>query len=96
LVGQLVPADKPDLLATDRRAGDTGGRLKFHEGLAEQLLAGDGLQRPLLPRFRCLPRLKRGVDMTADVEDCEQLFYVCIMSFSLGRSEEPEPVKHNG
>jgi hypothetical protein len=31
-------------------------------------LQGDGCQRPLLRRSRCLPRLKRSVDMTSDVK----------------------------
>jgi len=30
-------------------------------GLAEQPAAGDGKQRPLVPRSRCLPRLSRSV-----------------------------------
>jgi len=40
--------------------------------------------------------LTRGVDMTSDVKGWEQLFYVCIIIFSFGLSEEPEPVKHDG
>ena len=37
------------------------------------------------------PRLMPGVDMTSDVKSREQLFYVCLMFFLLGLSEEPEP-----
>jgi hypothetical protein len=59
-------------------------------------LQGDGKQRPLVPRSRCLPRLKRSVDMTSDVKGWEQLFYVCILIFPFCLSEEAEPVRHDG
>ena len=42
------------------------------------------------------PRLKPSVDMTSDVKSREQLFYVCLMFFLLGLSEEPEPVRDDG
>jgi hypothetical protein len=61
---------------------------------AEQTAAADALQRPLRSRFRA--RLSGSVDMTSDVKDGEQLFYVRIIVFSLCPSEEPEPVKHDG
>jgi hypothetical protein len=47
--------------------------------LAQQGHAGDGKQRPLVPRFRCLPRLMPSVDMTSDVKGWELLFYVLII-----------------
>ena len=34
--------------------------------------------------------------MTSDVKSGEQLFYVCLMLFLLGLSEEPEPVRDHG
>jgi hypothetical protein len=40
--------------------------------------------------------LMPGVDMTSDVKSREQLFYVCLMLFLLGLSEEPEPVRDDG
>ena len=57
-------------------------------------LAGDGLQLTL--RFSFQPRLMPGVDMTSDVKSREQLFYVCLMFFLLGLSEEPEPGRDDG
>ena len=56
----------------------------------------DWEQRPLVPRSRCSQQLKAGVDMTSDVKSREQLFYVCLMFFLLGLSEEPEPVRDDG
>ena len=50
----------------------------------------------LVPRFGFRQRLKLGVDMTSDVKSGEQLFYVCLMLFLLGLSEEPEPVRDDG
>jgi hypothetical protein len=41
-------------------------------------------------------QLTPSVDMTSDVKGWEQLFYVCILLFSLGLSEEPEPVTYDG
>ena len=35
---------------------------------------GDGEQRPLVPRSRCLPRLTPGVAMTSDVKSGQQIF----------------------
>jgi hypothetical protein len=35
---------------------------------AEPRRAGDGCQRPLVPRSRCLPRLTPGVAMTSEVK----------------------------
>ena len=34
--------------------------------------------------------------MTSDVKSREQLFYVGLMFFLLGLSEEPEPGRHDG
>jgi hypothetical protein len=50
----------------------------------------------LLRRSGYLQRLKAGVDMTSDVKSREQLFYVCLMLFLLGLSEEPEPGRDDG
>jgi hypothetical protein len=46
-----------------RSVGEVVGRLtgSSHTFPAEQALAGDGCQRPLVPRSHCQPRLKRGV-----------------------------------
>jgi hypothetical protein len=49
---------------------------------AQQGHAGDCEQRPLVPRSRCPPRLKRSVDMTSDVKSREQLF-LCLPPFFL-------------
>ena len=43
--------------------------------LAEQARAGDGFQRPLVPRSRCLPRLTRGVDMIDIANGCAKRTY---------------------
>jgi hypothetical protein len=61
-----------------------------------QARPGDGLQRPLVPRSRFRQRLTPSVDMTSEVKSWEQLVYVCIMIFSFGLSEEPEPGRHDG
>jgi hypothetical protein len=61
---------------------------------AEPRRAADCLQRPLCSRFR--QQLRPSVDMTSDVKSGEQLFYVCLMLFLLGLSEEPEPVRDDG
>ena len=68
-----------------------GGGLKKY-----QARAGDGEQPPLLRRCGCSPRLTRSVDMTSDVKGWEPLFYVRSIVCSFCRSEEPEPVKHDG
>jgi hypothetical protein len=52
------------------------------QGLAEQALAGDRLQRPLLRRSRFRRRLMPGVAMTSNVKSGLQLFYVCMIFLS--------------
>ena len=46
--------------------------------LAQQGHAGDGKQRPLVPRSGCSPRLMPSVDMTSDVKSWVKIFYVFI------------------
>jgi hypothetical protein len=66
------------------------GRI-LHPCCTEQPAAGDGKQRPLVPRSRCLPRLSRSVDMTSAVKSREQLF-LRLPPFFLEPLEETEPV----
>ena len=73
------------------RAGGTkvhGGRSCSPTFLAEQRHAGDGFQRPLVPRFRFQPRLMPSVDMASDVKGWEQLFLRLHPGFplSIGRA----------
>jgi hypothetical protein len=49
---------------------------------AEQTAAADCLQRPLVPRSRCPPRLMPGFAMTSNVKRGLQLFYVCMIFLS--------------
>ena len=54
------------------RTGSTGSVVgAAREGMDG---AGDGKQRPLVPRSRYPPRLKRSVDMTSDVKGCQPTF----------------------
>jgi hypothetical protein len=68
-----------------------GGDLNKYHGRA-----GDGLQRPLVPRSRFQQQLMPGVAMTSHVKRGPQLFDVFMMWFALRASEEPEPVNCDG
>ena len=72
--------------------------LRLHVPLQPHPLLSWYWQRARLrvPRSRFRQQLRPGVDMTSDVKDWEQLFYVRIRVFSFCLSEESEPVKHDG
>jgi hypothetical protein len=65
---------------------------------AQQGFAGDGEQRPLVPRSRCSPRLKPSVDMTSDVKGCSKFFMSSsqVPISSCRPSAEAEPVRYDG
>ncbi len=52
-------------------------------GEREETGEGPRLALTQLPRSGYSQRLKPGVDMTSDVKSGEQLFYVCLIFFSL-------------